>query len=156
MQYTEGTIGRIFAMRLEHGEELPGVIEAFAAEKGIASGFAIMVGGADDGSRLVVGPEDGAVLPAVPVLTALCGTHEVAAVGTLFPDGEGKPVLHMHAACGRKDSTITGCIREGIRTWHILEVILIEVTGLDAARLMDPETGFELLQCGVSSPHERA
>ncbi len=147
MQYTEGSIGRVFAIRLEHGEELPEVIEAFAAEQGIASGFAVMVGGADDGSRLVVGPEDGAVLPAVPVVTALIGTHEVAAVGTLFSDAEGKPVLHMHAACGRGAGTITGCIREGIRTWHILEVILIEVTGLDAARLPDPETGFALLQC---------
>ena len=143
MQYTEGRIGRVFALRLEHKERLPEVLETFAAEKGVYSGLVIMVGGVDEGSRLVVGPEDG----------ALRGTHEVAAVGTLFPaepetPGEpGKPALHMHAACGREDSTTTGCIREGISTWQILEIILIEVTGLNAARVSDPVTGFQLLQC---------
>ena len=154
MQYSEGKIGRVFAIRLEHGEPMPGTLEKLAAEKGIGSGLAIMVGGADDGSKLVVGPEDGSVLPVTPMLTALCGVHEVAAVGTLFPDEQGNPVLHMHAACGRQGAesaiphTITGCIREGIVTWQILEIILIEISGLDAARLMDPETGFELLRCG--------
>jgi len=153
MQYTEGRIGRVFALRLEHKERLPEVLETFAAEKGVYSGLVIMVGGVDEGSRLVVGPEDGEALPAVPMVTALRGTHEVAAVGTLFPaepetPGEpGKPALHMHAACGREDSTITGCIREGISTWQILEIILIEVTGLNAARVSDPVTGFQLLQC---------
>ena len=155
MQYSEGSIGRVFAIRLEQGEPMPATLESFAAEKGVHSGLAIMVGGADDGSKLVVGPEDGSVLPAVPMLTALCGVHEVAAVGTLFPDEQGNPVLHMHAACGRQGAesqiphTITGCIREGIVTWQILEIILIEITGLDAARINDAATGFQLLQCGT-------
>jgi predicted DNA-binding protein with PD1-like motif len=148
MQHSEGQIGRVFALRLEHGERMPEVLETFAAEKGIRSGLAIMVGGADDGSKLVVGPEDGNVLPAAPMVTALSGAHEVAAVGTLFPDEEEKPVLHMHAACGRERDTITGCIRAGVNTWHVLEVILIEVTGLEAARLPDAKTGFHLLNCG--------
>jgi len=157
MQYTEGTIGRVFALRLEHGEQMPQVLETFAAEKGMNSGVAIMVGGADDGSKLVVGPEDGSVLPAVPVVAALQGTHELAAVGTLFPDAEGKPVLHMHAACGRGDSTIAGCIRTGVDTWHILEIVLIEILGLQAARLADETTGFDLLQCGPprGNPRDR-
>ncbi len=153
MQYSEGRIGRVFALRLEHTEPMPETLETFAAEKGVYSGLVIMVGGVDKGSRLVVGPEDGEALPAVPMVATLAGAHELAGVGTLFPaepetPGEpGKPVLHMHAACGREDSTITGCIREGISTWQILEVILIEITGLDAARVSDPITGFELLQC---------
>ncbi len=148
MQYSEGKIGRVFAIRLEHGEPMPGTLEEFAAKEGIQSGLAIMVGGAEEDSKLVVGPEDGSMLPVTPMLTALCGVHEVAAVGTLFPDEQGSPVLHMHAACGRQDGSITGCIREGIVTWQILEVILIEVTGLDAARIEDSATGFQLLECG--------
>ena len=106
-----------------------------------------MVGGADEGSRFVVGPEDRDTRPPVPMVSALAGVHEVAAVGTLFPDESGNPVLHMHAAFGRGDSTVSGCIREGISTWEVLEIILVEVEGLDATRVPDVRTGFRLLQC---------
>jgi len=147
MQYSEGKLGRVFALRLEHGDPMPQSLEDFAAEQGVLAGIAVMVGGAEDGSRFVVGPEDGEVLPPVPVVTALGGVHEVAAVGTIFPDEAGRPSLHMHAAFGRGDDTKSGCIRAGIVTWHILEIILLEITGLNVARLPDDATGFRLLQC---------
>lgn len=147
MQYTEGNIARIFALRLEDGEPMPQTLEGFLADKGITHGLAFMVGGADHGSRLVVGPEEGRVLPVNPMVTALVGVHEILGVGTIFPDEHGTPSLHMHGACGREDHTITGCIRAGIQAWHILEIIVLEVAGLDAARLPDAATGFHLLQC---------
>jgi len=149
MQYSEGHLGRVFALRLEQGERMPDVLEAFAAEHAVEAGVAFMVGGTEDGSRLVVGPEDGHASPVNPMVTTLTGQREVAGVGTLFPDETGKPVLHMHAACGREDGTITGCIRAGIVTWLVLEIFLIEVTGLQAARLPDAATGFKLLQFDV-------
>jgi predicted DNA-binding protein with PD1-like motif len=155
MQYTQGQLGRIFALRLEHGDLMPKTLEDFCLEQGVESGMAIMVGGADDGSKLVVGPEDGNAMPAVPMVTTLSGVHEVAAVGLVFAGPEGKPALHMHAASGRNESTITGCIRAGMVTWHVLEVMLIEIKGLDAIRLPDEITGFNLLQCGMLDPeHE--
>lgn len=152
MQYSEGKLGRAFALRLEQGERMPEVLETFAAEHEVRSGIAVMVGGAEDGSRLVVGPEDGSARPVTPVLTTLCGAHEVAAVGTLFPDRQGRPILHMHAAAGRGEDTVAGCIRAGLVTWQVLEIVLIEITGLAAARLPDEATGFELLQCDESAP----
>jgi predicted DNA-binding protein with PD1-like motif len=72
--------------------------------------------------------------------------HEIAGVGTIFPDDEGNPVLHMHMACGRKSSTITGCIREGVRVWHVMEVILFELADTTGIRTHDSETGLKLLQ----------
>ena len=65
--------------------------------------------------------------------------------GTLFPDEDGNPVLHMHAACGRRDSTVTGCVRTGVKTWQVMEVILIELDDTTAVRALDPDTGFKLL-----------
>ena len=65
---------------------------------------------------------------------------------TLFPDENGDPVLHMHVACGRGDSTITGCVRRGVKTWHVLEIVLFELVGSSAVRTPDPATGFKLLQ----------
>lgn len=148
MQYTEGHLGRVFLLRLEHGEPMPQTLERFAEEHGVAAGLVVMVGGADEGSRLVVGPEDGAVLPPVPMVRALLGAHEVVGVGILVPNEAGRPELHMHAACGRGEATVTGCIRAGLATWHVLEVMLIEMTGFTAARRRDEATGFSLLQCG--------
>ena len=148
MQYSEGRLGRVFAIRLEHGEAMPESLERFATEQGVHSGLAIMVGGADEGSRFVVGPQDSHTLPPVPMVNVLTGVHEVAAIGTLFPDETGKPTLHMHATFGRGDAALSGCIREGIVTWQVLEIILLEITGLTATRILDPDTGFRLPQCG--------
>ena len=145
MQYSEGEIGRVFAIRLEHGEPMPQTLEDFACDKDISAAVVFMLGGVDDDSRLVVGPEDGQSLPVDPMSVALSGVHEAAAVGMIFPDESGAPALHMHAACGRGRSTVTGCIRKGIVTWQVLEVVVIELVGVDAARLEDPETGFALL-----------
>jgi predicted DNA-binding protein with PD1-like motif len=76
----------------------------------------------------------------------LRGVHEAAGVGTIFPDEKGRPVLHMHAALGRDDRTVAGCIRRGVKTWVVLEAILVEIVGNDAVRRADPATGFDLLQ----------
>jgi len=148
MKYTEGRLGRVFALRLEQGERMPEVLEQFAADQGLQSAFALMVGGFDEGSRLVVGPADGRARPVQPMLTTVPGVCEIAAVGLLFPDDTGRVTLHMHAACGREQQTVTGCIRAGVVTWQVLELLVVEILGLSAVRLPDAATGFKLLQCG--------
>jgi predicted DNA-binding protein with PD1-like motif len=75
----------------------------------------------------------------------LHGVHEIAGTGTLFPDDKGNPVLHMHIACGRNQSTTTGCVRKGVRVWHIMEIILFEIIDTTGVRVLDPSTGFNLL-----------
>jgi predicted DNA-binding protein with PD1-like motif len=77
---------------------------------------------------------------------ALDDVHEVAGVGTLFPDAGGQTVLHMHIASGRKGETVTGCVRRGVKVWHVVEVVLWELTDTTGRRLPDAATGFELLQ----------
>ena len=70
---------------------------------------------------------------------------EVTGSGTIFPDDTGTPILHMHIACGRHSSTTTGCVRRGVKTWHVLEIVLTELLDCSSARLPDPATGFKLL-----------
>jgi len=74
------------------------------------------------------------------------GAHEVVGLGVLAPGEDGKPVLHIHAALGRSGHTITGCLRPGVDTWLVGEVILYEILGTRAARLMDRESGLALLE----------
>jgi predicted DNA-binding protein with PD1-like motif len=105
-----------------------------------------VLGGADDGSRVVVGPHDGRAALIEPMERVLRGVHEMAGVGTLFPDVEGRPRLHLHAAFGRDDRVTAGCIRLGVTTWIVGEVIVFELTGSQAERRPDAATGFELLE----------
>lgn len=145
MKYSQVKQGRIFILRLEHGEIVHEVIEKFAREQSIQGAALIAVGGAGDGSRLVVGPEDGDARPVTPMEHVLNKTHEVSGTGTLFPDEEGNPLLHMHMAFGRRDATVTGCIRNGVKVWQILEVVLFEFLGVSGRRELDDKLGFKLL-----------
>jgi predicted DNA-binding protein with PD1-like motif len=146
MKSSHARPGRVFVIRLEHGDIIHECLERFAAEHGLTHAVLTLHGGADHGSTLVTGPRDGAAPPPIePQMTTLDGVHEVVGTGTLFPDANGTPILHVHLACGRGRETITGCIRTGVRTWHVLEVVLTELLDSTARRLPDADSGFELL-----------
>lgn len=145
MRYSQAETGRVFVLRLEHEEILHETIENFAREQHIERAVVWAVGGADHGSQLVVGPENGGKTPFIPMKTGLVGTHEVFGVGTIFPDSEtGAPILHMHMSCGRENRVITGCVRAGVKVWHVLEVVIQELVKNKATRAPD-YTGFKLL-----------
>ena len=146
MKYSEAKTGRIFVLRLEHGDKIPDVIEEFAAAQKIEAAIVHFLGGADTGSKVVVGPEDGKASRPQPIVTELSGTCEAFSLGTLFVNDQGTPKLHMHAAFGRKGRTVTGCTREGVLVWHIGEAVIFELLDTTASRKIDPGTGFELLE----------
>lgn len=146
MKYSQASHGRVFVIRLEDGDILHESIEELARKENIRCAALIAVGGADQGSRLVVGPEAGRAAQIEPMHQMLENVHEIAGTGTLFPDDSGAPVLHMHMACGRNAATVTGCVRSGVRVWHVMEVILYELLDSDARRIYDKATGFKLLE----------
>lgn len=169
MNWSEGSLGRVFVIRLEEGEEFNSSLETFAAERGVKRGVVFLLGGAGTGSRVVVGPATSdqgegtnselitadatpgssytseTKTPIHPLVHALAAPHEVLAIGTLFPDPQGRPVLHMHAAAGREGRATVGCTRAGTITWLVAEAILLEILGTTGERRVDPATGFELL-----------
>ncbi|MGQ9688487.1 MAG: PPC domain-containing DNA-binding protein [Desulfobaccales bacterium] len=146
MQYQEGSIGRVFALRLEEGERLPDSLEAFAKKQNLQAALVIYVGGAKEGSRLVVGPDASRPDVIIPLVHTLSGIQEVLAVGTLFPDDRGEPVLHLHAAAGREGGAAVGCSRSGVEVWLVGEVIMLEILGTKGRRRPEAPSGFSLLQ----------
>ncbi len=148
MRYANAALGRVVIVRLEDGDVVHEAIEEVARAEGIARAAVLLLGGADRGSRVVVGPEDGRAATIVPMERLLGGVHEMAGVGTIFPDEAGRPVLHLHAAFGRDATVTAGCIRNGVDTWVIGEAVLLELTGSEAVRRVDAATGFELLELG--------
>ena len=145
MKHTQGAIGRIFVLRLEDGELLNDTLEVFARDHGVQRGLAFYVGGSAEGSRLVVGPDAGRDDAIIPLVHVLAGAQEAFAVGTIFPNEAGEPMLHMHAASGREGAATVGCTRAGLQTWLVGEVVLLEITGTEARRELDAGTGFQLL-----------
>jgi uncharacterized protein len=146
VKYSEGNIGRVFVIRLEDGDRLPQSLETLAAEKAVKRGICLLVGGVKGGGTIVSGPRQEEAAPIETINKILEGIHETVAVGAIFPDENGRPKLHMHAALGRDQETITGCIRLGIETWKVGEVILLEIINNNAQRKKEATTGFELLE----------
>lgn len=104
----------------------------------------ILLGGIETG-EIVVGPKDSESMPVVPIIFGLKGVHEICAVGTIFPDSDAKPRLHMHAALGREGKTTSGCIRPGIEVWKLAEAIVLEIVDNNAHR-EDTAAGFQMLE----------
>ena len=146
MKYSEANLGRVFILRLEHGDLLPNTIEGFAAEQRITSAVVMFLGGAEQDSKIVVGPEDGRSEKPVPTVVNLTGVSEAVGVGTIFLNDDQVPKLHLHSAFGRGRDTVTGCTREGVSIWHIGEVIILELLNSTAQRRINPGNGFELLE----------
>jgi predicted DNA-binding protein with PD1-like motif len=141
MQYTEGTFGRVFQVRVDHGEDLLDSIEAFVRDKGIRCGFAQFIG-ALKGGRIVTGPKE-LILPPDPSFESYEDGWEVFGFASITP-GESGPHLHYHASIGRNREVLTGCLRERATVYIIVEVLIVEVTGSTVARKKDPATGLEL------------
>jgi uncharacterized protein len=145
MKSSEGKIGRVFVLRLDDGDIVPGCLETFAEEKGIKVGQVILIGGIG-GGQVVTGPRKSDEMPPDPVLLPVDGAHEVAGVGIIAPDKNGKPRLHIHASLGRAGRSVTGCLRPGVTTWLVGEAVIYEIMGAAARRLPDKASGFDLME----------
>ncbi len=144
MKATQGSVGRVFVLRLEDGDVVPGCIERFASEHGIGVAQVLLLGAFDEGI-VVAGPRDSDTVPRKPILLPVDGIHETIGVGLIAPDETGAPRLHIHGALGRSGATLTGCLREGVTTWLIAEAVITEVVTDSVKRLPDAASGISLL-----------
>ncbi|HOF17713.1 MAG TPA: DUF296 domain-containing protein [Phycisphaerae bacterium] len=142
MDYSIGRMGRVVVARGFEGEDLYGEIESLAAKEDIACAAVVIVGGLRR-AKVVVGPKN-PTGPIEPTYREFDDAREIAGVGTIFRDESG-PKLHLHAGIGRGDEAIVGCPRGGASVFCVLEVVLFEILGVDAAREPDPELGLKLL-----------
>ncbi|WP_048112913.1 PPC domain-containing DNA-binding protein [Candidatus Methanoplasma termitum] len=146
MRSLEMERGRTFVLRLETGEVLHEVLESFCRKNGIQNAYVSVVGGIGEGSRMTVGPEMPYEKGIVPIVFKLDAPHELTASGTIFPDEDGSPMVHIHGSAGREGRAVTGCLRTGVIAWLVLEVVLIELIGEGAVRKKDKRTGIKILE----------
>jgi predicted DNA-binding protein with PD1-like motif len=143
MEYAVGKVGRVVAARLFEGENLYECIESIASKEQIKCAAVLITGGIRK-ADVVVGPKT--EQPKIePDFFNFAGPGETLGVGTIYCDGNN-PKLHLHAGIGRGNTHIVGCPRGGASIFLILEVTIIEITGINASREADPETGLKLLR----------
>ena len=142
MQYSEGRFARVFALRMDDGEDLIASLQKFVQEKKVDSCMALFIGALRDG-RAVTGPEM-PVIPPIPHYENFDSAWEVFGMATIYQSAAG-PKMHIHSAIGRGREAIVGCIREKAKVYLVVEAVLFEFSGLKAKREWDEKTGLHLL-----------
>jgi predicted DNA-binding protein with PD1-like motif len=145
MTYSEGRLGRVFVLRLDDGDVIPGCIEYFAADKRVSVAQVVLLGAVQSG-EVVAGPRDARSVPASPMLLPVDGVHEVLGVGLLAPNEMGEPRLHIHGALGRAGATLTGCLRPSVSTWCMIEAVVTEILDSNVRRVPDGASGVSVLR----------
>ncbi len=145
MKAAEGSMGRVFIVRLDEGDVIPDCLEEFSAQKGIKAGLVTIIGGIGEGN-IVTGPRCSEDMPPDPIITPVEEPHEVVGSGVIALNEKGQPRLHLHGSLGRSGKTSAGCFRPGLKTWLVGEVIICEIFGLESKRVFDQKSGFSLLE----------
>ena len=142
MEYRSGRAGRVFTVRFDEGDDFLAGLNRVIIEENIRCGWFWVLGGLR-AAEVVTGPKE-PVMPPDPVWKSLETVRETLGGGSIFWDGE-EPKIHLHAALGHHGDTITACVRKGATTYLVLEVCIMEISGIEATRPWYPEGGFNRL-----------
>jgi len=142
MDYRTGSIGRVVMIRFDHEDDLLEGLQDIVRKEQIKNGWFQILGGLRR-AGVVTGPEK-PVMPPTPVWREVDEAREVVGCGSVYMDG-AEPKIHLHAAMGHHGETLTACIRKNTRIYLILEVILFELSGIEAGRPWFEEGGFNRL-----------
>ena len=143
MKYQTGQIGRCIVARFEDGDPILDTLVEIARKEDIRAAIVYLIGGITE-ATIVVGP-DKEELPPNPVWRTLTESHEAAAIGTIFWEGN-EPKIHVHGSYGKRDMVKVGCLRDKANTFLVLEAIILEITGVNARRELDPKSNMVLLK----------
>jgi hypothetical protein len=146
MEYTKGSVGRIFTIRFDDGDNFLEELAQLCLQEDIKAAWFNVIGGLRE-ADVVTGPKQ-PVMPPEPVWQEVRQAKEVVGVGSVFRDEHDAPKIHLHTALGHHGDTMTVCVRKGTKTYLILEVYLIEITDTKITRPWFPEGQFNRLSFG--------
>ncbi|VVB92557.1 Uncharacterised protein [uncultured archaeon] len=137
MDYRTGSIGRLFAVRIDHGEDVIEEICKLALKENINSAFFVMLG-AMAGAELVTGPKE-KVIPPITVWSAFDDAREIVGAGNIFREN-GAPKVHLHGAAGSSRGMIMGCFRKKAEAFMVVEIFIMEMD-IAAERVFNEKLG---------------
>lgn len=143
MQYSKGKIGRVFLLKFSDDDILLKELDRLSRKEKIKAAALVFLGALKKGD-LVTGPKR-PVIPPEPNWVKFDNAWEVMGIGTIFTNKNG-PQIHIHTAMGKKDKTLTGCVRKDSKVFLVIEAIVFELQGVKASKEIDPKTGLNLLR----------
>jgi hypothetical protein len=143
MEYTQGKINKIFLLKFSDDEALLEVLTAFARKEKLNSALIVFLGALKKGD-MVTGPKK-PVIPPIPNWVSFKDGWETMGIGTIFTNKLG-PQIHIHGAMGKKKKTLIGCVRKDSKVFLVIEAVVFELQGANAAKHLDPKTGLNLLK----------
>ncbi|MCX5709966.1 MAG: DUF296 domain-containing protein [Candidatus Omnitrophica bacterium] len=143
MQYTKGSLGRVFLLKFADDDILMEKISAFARKEKLKAATMIFIGALKKGD-LVTGPKK-PVIPPEPNKMNFKDGWEVMGIGTIFTNKTG-PQIHIHSSMGKKQKVLTGCVRGKSKVFLVVEAVVFELKGVKATKSVDPVTGLNLLK----------
>jgi hypothetical protein len=143
MQYAKTGLKKIFLLKFSDGDILLEELEKFCRKEGIKTAVMVFLGALRSG-KLVTGPKK-PVIPPSPNWKKFKDGWEAMGIGTIFSNKSG-PQIHIHTAMGKKDKTLTGCVRMDSKVFLVIEAIVFELSGVKAGKEIDPRTGLNLLK----------
>jgi predicted DNA-binding protein with PD1-like motif len=139
MEYSKGKIGRVFTVRIDHGEDLILELIKLAELENIEAAVFTLIGALKE-AKLVTGPKED-IRPPEPMWSHLDSVHEILGIGDIFLK-DGKPIIHLHASTGRREKVQLGCMRGESEVFMVIEAFVFELEGISAKRIVDEEQGF--------------
>ena len=143
MEYTQGSVGRVFVIRFDHGDNLLDELTRLIIKENIRCAWFHVLGGLRR-AEVVTGPVN-PTMPPEPVWRPVDEAREVVGLGSVFWEGN-EPRIHLHGALGHHGETLCVCIRKNTEVYLILEVYLVEISGITAHRPWYPAGGFNRLE----------
>jgi len=139
MDYRVGQVGRVFTVRMDHGEDLIESLKTLASTENIKAATFVLLGAIEAGN-LVVGPKTNE-RPPNKMWTDFDEAHEIVGVGNLFREKD-EPVVHLHAGLGRAGESKVGCVRKENKIFMVIEAFVFELTGFEAERVLNEKEGY--------------
>lgn len=143
MNYTQGSLGRVFLLKFEDDDVLLDKLAGFVKKEKIRAAAMVFIGALKKG-LLVTGPKK-PVIPPEPNQVNFKDGWEVMGIGTIFTN-KAAPQIHIHGSMGKKQKTLTGCVRGKSRVFLVVEAVVFELKGARATKSIDPRTGLNLLR----------
>lgn len=143
MQYSTGSVARVFLLKFEDGDVVMDTLTSFAKKERLKTATILFIGALKEGV-LVTGPKR-CVIPPEPNQLAFAEGWEAMGIGTLFTNKKG-PQIHIHSAMGKDIRTLTGCLRGSSKVFCVIEAVVFELKGIKASKAIDPKTGLNLLK----------
>jgi len=137
----------VFFVRFDNGDDVIAGL-SLLAEKEKVSLASVNILGALRSAELVCGPKE-PELPPEPNFVSFDDGREVIGFGTIT-SRNGKPRIHLHASFGKKEASLTGCLKKGNHTFITIEAVVSEIKGVSIDRKIDKVSGIDLVVFNAS------